>query len=302
MPLAGDLPSNSLSQPLPFPSDESNPETEQPFPETAPSGGGLGFLLFLLLNAVLLIRPAEIFSWMESWSVYEVVILACFLVSIPSILQRFGMGPTAVRPIHWCVLGMFVAIVASQLTHLQFGLAYEFGYEFAKVLVYCVLLVSLVTSFGRVRVFLFWLVACVVVLAALALLHFHGVVNIPALEALEVPQFDDDLGEFVVIRRLCSTGLFNDPNDLCLILLVGMAFSLYWLEEREFGPARLLALAPLGLFGYALALTKSRGGFIALLAGLIALLVHRFGWRKTIPLLVVVLPLMVYLFGGRQTS
>jgi O-antigen ligase len=56
------------------------------------------------------------------------------------------------------------------------------------------------------------------------------------------------------------------------------------------------------LFGYALALTKSRGGFIAMLAGSLILLRARFGFWKTFPAVLVALPIMLFFFGGRQTA
>src|SRR5205807_1762810 len=61
-------------------------------------------------------------------------------------------------------------------------------------------------------------------------------------------------------------------------------------------------LAPIGLFGYALSLTQSRGGFIALLGALLTLVWSRFGWRKAIPLAAILVPVMFMLFDGRMTG
>jgi hypothetical protein len=165
-----------------------------------------------------------------------------------------------------------------------------------------VLLVSLLTSFARVRRFCFWLVGFVVVLSSLALLQYHEVIDIPSLAELQVMDSDDETGEVTEIIRLRSTGIYNDPNDLCLILCVGMAFSLYRFTERADGPFRFLWLGTLCLFGYALALTQSRGGFLAMLTGLMVFFTARFGWRKTIPLAAVVVPVFVLFFAGRQTN
>jgi O-antigen ligase len=95
-------------------------------------------------------------------------------------------------------------------------------------------------------------------------------------------------------------GIFNDPNDLSVVLVVGMTISLARFGER--GPLRLLWLVPLGVMGYALTLTRSRGGFLALLAALLALLVARLGARKALLVAAVVLPALIVVFGGRQTS
>src|SRR5207248_1855272 len=56
------------------------------------------------------------------------------------------------------------------------------------------------------------------------------------------------------------------------------------------------------VFGYALMLTHSRGGFLALLAGLVAFLQMRFGGAKTLGLGVLCIPLLLVVFAGRMTS
>ena len=61
-------------------------------------------------------------------------------------------------------------------------------------------------------------------------------------------------------------------------------------------------LMPLGLFLYALALTHSRGGFLAFLVALVVFLRYRFSTGKMLLLAGVMLPLVLYFFAGRQTS
>jgi O-antigen ligase len=48
--------------------------------------------------------------------------------------------------------------------------------------------------------------------------------------------------------------------------------------------------------------TYSRGGFLGLCAGLAGLFYARYGWRKSLALGVLVLPVLLVLFGGRMTS
>jgi O-antigen ligase len=60
-------------------------------------------------------------------------------------------------------------------------------------------------------------------------------------------------------------------------------------------------LAPLAVFLYALRLTYSRGGLLALIAGIMVLFFTRFGKAKGAAALVVLLPALFF-FGGRQTD
>src|SRR5262245_38701086 len=143
----------------------------------APVGGKLGFGLFILVNAVLFIRPAEVVPDLEKAPIYEVVILACLAVSLPSVLEQLSPAALSGRPITVCVLGLLAAVMLSHLSHFSPGAAYDAGFAFAKVVVYYLLLVGLVNTPGRLRCFLLWLVGFVVVLTLLALLQYHGVIS-----------------------------------------------------------------------------------------------------------------------------
>jgi O-antigen ligase len=59
---------------------------------------------------------------------------------------------------------------------------------------------------------------------------------------------------------------------------------------------------PLGLCGYAELLTYSRGGFLGLLTGLGVLFAMRYGWRKSLLLGALLLPVLWFLFTGRATD
>jgi len=191
-----------------------------------------GFILFILLNATLFIRPAEIIPSLEDMQIYEALIIACLVVSLPAVLEQLRADSLTAAPITVCVLGMLAAVVLSHLSDFSIYGARTSGWEFWKVLVYYLLFVGLVNTPSRMRWFLTWLVGFIVVIAGLALLQFHGEIYIPALEAMEQTDIDEETGEIIVFYRLCSTGIYNDPNDLCLILVTGMVICLYWLTNR----------------------------------------------------------------------
>jgi O-antigen ligase len=262
----------------------------------------VGFFLFLLLNATLFIRPAEIVPALLEQPIYLVLILTCAAVVFIPVISQLSIEALRRRPITVCVVGLLAAVILSHGARLNTWEARMSGFEFAKILLYYLLLVTVVNTPGRLRWFLFWLAGFTVVLAALALLQYYGVVSIPALEVLKERDTDAITGDLIDVVRLRSTGIYNDPNDLCLILLIGIAISLYGLGSRRLGVARFLWLAPVGLFGFALMLTKSRGGLLALVASLLVLFRSRYGWGKTVVLSVGLLPVIVLLFGGRQTN
>lgn len=261
----------------------------------------MDFALFILLNAVLLIRPAEIVPALLGLPLYEGLILACLAVSFPGVIRQLRPAALAAQPITACVVGLLAAIVLSHLSHGSLWGVRTSGLLFAKVLLYYLLLVAVVNTPVRLCRFLLWLIVFIAVLAGVAVAEYHGLVNLPTLTTLEEHEEDPETGELILVPRLRSTGIYNDPNDLSQILIAGVLLCLYGLAEGR-GVSRLACLPPLLLFAYSLSLTRSRGGFLALLAGLLALCQARFGWRKTLLLAGAGLPALFVLFAGRQTS
>jgi hypothetical protein len=256
----------------------------------------MAFALFLLVNAMLFVRPAEFHPALYGLPVYEACILACLVVAYPAVAAQVHPAALAARPVNACAAGMLGAIVLSHLANLEPARALGDGVEFLKLLLYYFLLVSVVDSPARLSRFLGWLAACASVITALAVLHYHGGVTVPAIEFLR-DSLDDSGDEESMFRRLGSTGLFQDPNDMSLMLVMAITVCLYQLIERR----RVYWAAPLALFLHALLLTHSRGGFLGLLSALGVLLLARFG-RKAVPLGLVVVPAVFVLFAGRQTQ
>jgi O-antigen ligase len=263
---------------------------------------GVAFALWVLVNAVLFLRPAEIIDDLQGANLYEVLILACAVCSAPALFRRLTSGGLTREPITLAVVGLLAAIVGSHLVHGHTWEARASATKFFKVALYYLLLLVNLNSLARLRLFLLCLAGLIAGLSILALLQYHGVIDIAALRVLEERQYDQEIEEYIVITRLRSTGIFNDPNDLSLMLLTGMAICTYGLTDRRLLFLRLFWAAPLLLFGYALTLTQSRGGFLGLLAGMVVLFHARFGRTRALLLAGLALPLMFALFAGRQTN
>jgi O-antigen ligase len=262
----------------------------------------LGFALFIVVNASLFVRPAELVPAVIGWPIYLVLILVCLAISLPQVLRQLTARSLKMQPITACVLGLQATVVLSLLANLDVAGAGAWGLEFFKVVVYYLLLVGLVTSAGRIRVFLTWFAAFSVLVTLLAVLQYHGAITLPNLKTLTDRAYDAAAGTDVLFRRLQGTGIFQDPNDFCLILVVGAVISLYGLCQRRASFLRFCWLGPLLLFGYALFLTRSRGGFLAFLVGVLVYFRARFGLAKTLLLSALFVPIVFALFAGRQTA
>lgn len=263
----------------------------------------MDFGLFVLLNAILLIRPEETQPDIAGLRLYLIVIILTTLSALPRLGQTLRRSELTKSPITMCILGIWVAGILSQLVRGQIGLAVDFGGDFGKVVLYYLLLVSILDTPARLRSFLGWLVGFVIVISTLGLLQHHEVIDIEAMRPLErQTTIDEESGEFTVINQLRATGIYNDPNDLCLILVTGSICAFYRAVTAEGFAIRVLWLLPIGLFGYAVFLTQSRGGLLGLMLAVATWAHGRFGWKRGLLLSAALLPAMLFLSGGRQTE
>jgi len=261
----------------------------------------VAFVFFILLNAMLFIRPGELVDSLEPLRLYYVSILACLGSSYQGLLGQLEGDSLRKNPITLCVLGMLVAVV---LSHLQFGSIYGArmsGIEFGKLVLYYLLLLHNLDAPDKFQRFLTALVLFTLFAATMALLQYHEVIDIPALAAYEQREMDEETGEWIVFPRLCGSGIFNDPNDVCLMLMMAMMICFYRILTPGGGPNRFLWMAPVVVFFLAFVETKSRGGFIALMVAVNVLVVSRLGLKKAIPFWLVAAPVVLVLFGGRMT-
>ena len=260
------------------------------------------FAWFVLLTAILLLRPADIIPPLMGLPLYQGVILICIALSFGNILKQITSRSLLAHPISFCMVGLLVAIVLSHLSHMQLGLAAQSGDYFFRICLFYFLLVATIDTPERFRRYLVWLLILVGVLTALPLLQHHGVIDLPGLEAIMDRENDLDIEEANNVERLCGPGIFNDPNDLCLILVFGILLSIYLRDTSAPGMGRLLYLSPVPVFLYALSLTRSRGGLLTLAAGFLGYFGSRFGSKKAVLILLLCAPLGMLLFSGRQTD
>jgi O-antigen ligase len=248
-------------------------------------------------------RPTEIFRGVFHPQTYQWLIIACFLVSVPCVLKQLTASSLIALPITVCVLGLLAAVVLSHATQFALNAAFTSGWDFAKIVLYYLLFVGLVSTPARLRRLLFWLVVFVAAQVIVALMQYNGYLYNPEFATIDEEQRVDFFRGALFLRRLCGSGIFHNPNEFCYPIILGMVIGLYYVcGQRSNLLVRLLCLASLGVFGYALTLTFSRGGLLGVMVALGSLVLARYGWRKALPFAVLVLPALLFLFGGRQAD
>jgi hypothetical protein len=253
----------------------------------------LDFALFILVTAILFIRPTDFVPGLDEVPIYQIAIVPCILLSWHKLVPQLSPAALKERPVFVFGIGILVVSIISNLLRGKVETGSEVVVEYVKVLIFYLLMLAHLDSPGRLRLFGGCLVGIILVPITLAVLNYNGYINITSFKVL-----DDD-----GYRRLTATGNFGDPNDACEIINCAMLLSLPGLLARGGGPGRVLWLAPLGIFGYALKLTQSRGGFLGAAVGLVVLLRGRFRGMKSLVLVGAALGLLFLLIGGsRQTS
>ncbi len=266
----------------------------------SPARSSLEFGLFIAINAVLFVRPADLIPALDGLPIYEFLIAACVAASLSRFVREISFRPS-IEETTVCVLWLVAAVLMSHLSHFDFYRARISTVTFAKIAVYYLLFVTVVDSTVRLRRFCAWVVVFIFIVTTVALLQTHGIVDIASFEPVQDTDYDASTGSALSIVRLCASGIFHDPNDFSLILTIGTALAMYFLIERAAGAKRLVWSIMISAFAYALVLTRSRGGFLAATTSIVLLCLMRYGRSKTIILVLVALPVVATFASGRQT-
>jgi hypothetical protein len=244
-----------------------------------PSIAVLAFALFQLVTATLFLRPAELFSWLEAFPIYETLILSTFALTATSIEPHFHWRALARQPITLCAIGILPAIAVSHLSHFYLGGIVESVPEFLKTLIYFSLVITTVNTPTRLRSFLANVALCTTVMVAMCLFDYWDLCDFEFIIPLIDHDGHDEEGQPIIVRRMRGTGIFMDPNDLAMVMVAGGVIALYFLTDESLGSARWLWCGSLIVFATAVLETESRGGLLAGFAAVVTLACFRFGTK-----------------------
>src|ERR1051325_4620430 len=187
----------------------------------------MAFFLFILVNAALFIRPAEIVPAFLGWEIYFYVILACLAAASTDVLRYLTAQSLDAQPITLCVFGLLIAIVIPPALAGDLEEAWRTGFLFAKVIVYYLLFVSIITTPERLRILLLCILAFAGTITLLAVLRYHDLIELNTIAALD-DTMRGQYGLTIAIKRLQGTGMFQDPNELCVLLAAMVPLALYF--------------------------------------------------------------------------
>lgn len=262
------------------------------------------YILFLLANALLFVRPQEIIPALGDLQLYLACIGGALVFALPDLHHQLRWRTLIRQPVNLCVLGVTVAVVTSRLaTGHSSGLAGDLV-NMVKVLLYYLTLVSVLTTPQRLRCFLMTTGICATIMIAYSVMDYRAFTaeweGHPQLyEVIEreknlsphepkilrhIPDRNgqDVYGNEVWFFRLCGLGIFHDPNDVSLVIMATCIISLYFLTDPRQVGVRAVWLIPLGIMAIAMYYTHSRGGLLAIGVALLAWLCAQYGGQLAV--------------------
>jgi len=211
-----------------------------------------------LYVVVLMIRPMDWWEPTYGWQLVSIGAILLALVGAPTLMARGRLIWRQVPQLK--IAGLFwLGLILSFASRLNFMGVQEVFQDFGKVMFFFALILVLVERLKGVNTLLLGLQVGILFLAIHAILQHNTGVGFGGKEPS--PRVNVVTGEITYQAR--AFGTFDDPNDLCLMLVVGIPL-FYVLSKTSTNPFQKgIAMAGAALSGYGAWCTNSRGGVIA---------------------------------------
>jgi len=254
----------------------------------------MALILILISLSLCYFSPGEVFPSLAPYHIQQVLILSAVAVSLPSFIMRGGKLP---KPHYILMLGLWVAVVLSLLSHLIIRGSFEAFLDFGVIaIIYFLVLLNAFTP-SRIRIICLTIVLCAAIMSVQGILAYHT--GYLGDQLLHISEEGD-----TVTKRVRAFGILNDANDFAQFLLVALSM-LGMLWKRKHYLANFAIMTPLaGLFVYTIFLTGSRGAMFGLAVIVFVLALSRVGKVQAAILAAAMFALMIFgHFGaGRDIS
>ena len=261
----------------------------------------LAFVLFLLTTATLFLRPAELFFWLADWQIYEFLILSTLALVYQSFAEHFHWNILSRQPVTLCVVGIFIAICLSHLQHFYIGGLVDSGTTFLKSIIYFGLLITTVNSISRLRIFLLIVAISSSTMVTLCVVDYYEIYDFTFIEHLDDLEGFTDEGEILTAKRMRGLGIFQDPNDMAMMICATGIICSYFMLDTNTSILRFAWILPLLVLLTGLVSTQSRGGLMACCVAGLMLLYLRNGPKVTI-VATIACACLLPLLAGRQAE
>ena len=257
-----------------------------------------------MANAALFVRPSELFPALGDVQIYLAMIVSAMLCNLRGMQDQLRPRSLIQQPVNLCVVGMVIAIPMSLIvSQFYLGGAADGAWTMFKIVCYYLMLVSVINTPHRLRQFMLVTAVCSTIVVAVSILDFQafkskwvGNTDLALqVEKDKLVDFDDRvlwhvvevhgvdaLGNAVYGFRMRGLGIFNDPNDVAILIAVVSFICVYFMTDTKLSVARFLWLIPLAILAFGYVETQSRGGLLAIGAAGMVWLTMRYGKQVAI--------------------
>jgi len=235
------------------------------------------FIMVLIYAGLIYVRPSEIVTSLRGMHLVEyvgAVAIGCWLLSLTSSKRNLVKTPENLM-----ILGLLGSV---GLSHLFQPNPYIYGaissvQEFAKrVIIYFLIVNTVSISAKRGKIFIWTLILLTLFLAYEGIKQYYTGMADGGISPIIKLKRDLINDRIITVKRIRWSGIFNDPNDLSLALVVAVPLLLHYIVTK--GKSLLIRASSLAILlpiGYAIYLCNSRGGYLALIAAVSAFFVLR---------------------------
>lgn len=224
------------------------------------------FFLILISIVLILIRPQDYIPGLQDSSIVNFALIATSLSWAAGLRQKLDFPQVP-------ILLAFVGCMAiSVLKSDGAGDVWDDLMKFFPSVMLFIFIATIATSQSRITTIMDLIAVCAFIIAIHSIQQYKNGVGWTGLEVL----IEHD------IKRIRYLGIFNDPNDLGLLLVTSLPIIFYWLEKAGSVPAKIIYLCVLGVLLYGIYLTNSRGSMMATGAILLLIFWRRYGSMKAL--------------------
>jgi O-antigen ligase len=201
------------------------------------------FILTVIYTALLITRPHEFVPALANSPLLQILILVMFGVWLCT--PNKGTDLPQFRALPFFLIFVWLSLGAAG----WWGGIVDALQKMLPVIFLFIAISGCVRTVSELRQYALVIIACACVLV------FHG--------HLQVTTGVGWTQQPMIEGRITYSGIFNDPNDMGLLIVVSIALSIYFLRTCTARLARWLMLAALGWLLYGVYLTDSRGTMLA---------------------------------------
>jgi putative inorganic carbon (HCO3(-)) transporter len=221
--------------------------------------GLLNYLFFLY------VRPQEFVAGFVGLPVMLMLGSATFAFTVLHMaLKRNPLGLSR-APQNYLMVWFLIALPVSQLANANMHGANQAFQDFLPTFLLFLMISIMLTSVRRVRIFFYLLLILTVFLAVQGIYQYYTGIGIG--------------GQELRAGRIAGLGIFNDPNDLALALLIVLPFCFHELTSSRNLMVRAMNLLFAAAIITTVFMSESRGGILSLGVLLLFILSRRFGWK-----------------------